>query len=221
MTYKDIPALLCTFMFAVLLAACVITGGPPTATELGKIHEQGKAIVLFRVVLEEPSGTRIKPFDSLMASDNLILGWGDFDTGGIPNKKIAPIRFLSSDSRDQGWIYLTLTPGMYYLAVQTSAAAWAGADLRSAPRWVIDIPTGASFVYAGSLHFPAIRRSLIGAPENVGFIDASRSQIRNQAAQAKSLAAEHLGDLGPFKTVLMERHKTDTFILRAPPHSQP
>ncbi len=223
MSYKNIPPLLGTFICVVLVTACSITGRPLTPTDLVEIREQGKPILLLRFVVEEPDGTPIKPFAHLWAHNNLQLGLGDFDTGGFPKKQLL-FWFLPGDARDQGWIYLPLTPGTYYLAVRPAGMFLSErgryiAELlmfKSWPRWFIDIPAGASVVYGGSLYFVGEGTEHIFGGDRVDWLDAERSQIRNQEAQAKKLAAEHLGDLGPFTTVLMERHKTDTFILRTP-----
>ena len=128
-----------------------------------------------------------------------------------------PILSLSADSLAKGWIYMILPPGLYYLSVQPPGHIYRKERFQSGPRWTFEIPENTAVAYIGSLYFPAEEGwDIYFLTSVVWSMDVCGSQIRNEEAQAKKLAAEHLGDLGPFKTVLMEPHKTDTFYLRTP-----
>jgi hypothetical protein len=101
---------------AINLVGCAASIGLPTARESAAMSAGEKKIVLLRLectVQNQP----YEPFrPSLGAEFNIGLGLGSFETGGRP-KFIDTLRFLSPESRREGWTYFVLPPNIYYLAV--------------------------------------------------------------------------------------------------------
>ena len=111
-----------------------------------------------------------------------------------------------------GWTYFRLKPGKHYLAVQgprrrgyfTYASAF-----RTAPRWEIDVPTGAPVVYAGTLHLQGTTRPLLIEQDHIGVI--AGGEVADETPAATALAAQHLSSLGAPRTALMKRHRSGTY----------
>jgi len=112
-------------------------------------------------------------------------------------------RFLSEESRKLGWAYFLVSPGFYYMTVDRNLDNGGFQISRGSQfgRWLIEVPPDAPIVYAGTLRLPHI-------------IDVEHSEIHKEQAWALELVTQHLGDLGPVKTVLMKLHRADTFKLR-------
>ncbi len=222
MRYHYTSVLPSILVLAALVTAC---GGPitrpPTPDMLAESREEGQVIVLLRVAARGPAEAPIEPFEHFFKPEaNIQLALGDFDTGGFPEKKVLPILSLSADSLAKGWIYMILPPGLYYLSVQPPRLPRRKECFKSGPRWTFEIPENTAVAYIGSLYFPAEEGwFMIFLSSVVTSMDVYRSQIRNEEEEAKKLASEYLGDLGLVRTVLMERHTSDTFILRTPPAS--
>ncbi len=175
-----------------------------------EIKRGRKAIVLVRLALAGPDGRHTEPFPircqrkglcpsnffvSLRGSDQL---WGSVT-------RVVQERFLSEESRKLGWAYFLVSPGFYYMTVDRNLDNGGFQISRGSQfgRWLIEVPPDAPIVYAGTLRLPHI-------------IDVEHSEIHKEQAWALELVTQHLGDLGPVKTVLMEPHRADTFKLRRP-----
>lgn len=205
-----------------LIGACATTE-LPSKTELADIEASRNTIVLVRIVVEGPDGKPIRPFANSLVDDNLGLAVGDFESGGVPTGRLERVRFLSNESRDQGWTYLVLQSGTYYLALQAARREHLSsyiARFAHAPRWFLDIPADVPIVYAGSLYLSGKREWLILGGDVVEHIDATHAEVRDERALALELTAKHLRGLGPSKTTLMERHLSDTFYIRKPTESR-
>ena len=201
-------------MLTYLSIGCA-TVSPPAATELKAVQTGRTAIVLFRVT-SEVDGEPYEPFSHTLIDDNIGLALGGFETGG----KVEPVqsyRFLSKETRQQGWIYFILEPGTYYLAVQpprnTNAFTYAS-GFQYAPHWRIDVPTDARLVYAGTLHLPGSGQwVLFGSRRLTSFTALT---VRNEEDLARKIASEHLAELGTPLTVPMQLYTGGPILLRTP-----
>ena len=134
-----------------LLAACAVTE-PPSAQDVAEVSAGGKTILMFRVVATldgEPHET----FAGSMASDNVGVALGTFETGGRIRQHEG-IRFFSDETRKRGWAYVVTEPGIVYLAFlppRTTNVIRYAAMFEGAARWRVDAPTDADVVYAGTL----------------------------------------------------------------------
>jgi hypothetical protein len=146
-----------------------------------------------------------------MVDDSVGFALGSPETGGVPVGRVEDIRYLSDESRDEGWTYFILPPGTHYLAVQPRRITNLFTYLRrfgSAPRWVIEVPPRTPVIYAGTLdlHGRADKGAVFGNPLFVAF-DTTRSSVTDEETLALVLAARHFPELKPVMTILMEpRH---------------
>ncbi len=144
------------------LVACASTGSL-TAEEGTAVGAREKAIVLLRVQPTIENRQPYEAFSHALMDDNISFGLGSFDTGGEP-KRVAGLRFLSPESRKNGWTYFVLPHGTHYLAVypprRTDVLTYAR-GIKDAPRWRIDIPPDARLVYAGTLRVVGTSDSLL------------------------------------------------------------
>lgn len=187
----------------VAFTACAFVE-PPSNSELSEVQEGQKAIVLFRVVGEDPDGKPLRAF----GEGRVHFALGSPETGGVPGGRIERMRHLSVESRDQGWAYLVLDPGTYYVAVQPPI--WTNLftymdGFKSAPRWVLEIPPNTPLVYAGTLELygVAVRGLVFGNKIFVAF-DKQLSRVGDEEQMAADLASKHFVGLGPVTAVLME-----------------
>jgi len=210
--YKSMLLMIATL---VVLAGCASMGAP-TGRELENVQTAHKTIVLLRV--EANIGhLPYEPFRADLVDDNICFGLGSFDTGGHL-RRIENQRFLSPESRREGWTYMVLTPGIYYLTVQPTR----GTDIFSymgrfdaPPRWQLDIPEGARVLYAGT-----IRVSGLGVPLIFGgsimreILDTSVDGTDQKSAT--TLSAAHFLDLGVPKVSLLQPYDGGAFHFRSP-----
>jgi hypothetical protein len=180
-----------------LLTGCVATG-LPTEKELSLIQTGQRPIVLLRITGER-DGKPYEPFKhilgSCLGSYNIKLGIGDFETGG-QLRFINRVRCLTGETRQKGWTYFLLEPGIYYLGVGTTYFP---------PIWRIDVPEDVSLIYVGTVHLR----------------DKGVYIVRNEEDLAQRIFNEQFPSVGMFRTVLMKRMHSDTVILRTPPHREP
>jgi len=141
-------------IFVSCLVGCASTG-LPTVKERTAVGAGERAIVLLRVQCTIESQQPYEAFSYSLMDDNVSFGLGSFETGGEP-ERLALLRFLSPESRKNGWTYFVLPHGIHYLAVypprRTDVFTYER-GIRNAPRWRIDIPQDAKLVYAGTLRF--------------------------------------------------------------------
>lgn len=139
------------------------------------------------------------------------LGLGTFDTVGEP--KITRYDSFSKESWREGWVYYSLSPGVYYLAIQgPDSNLLYGRQIRDAPRWRLDIPEGARMVYAGTVQ-------LAGRVEYSNILPTGSDEwtVSDEHELADRLLAENLPDAGTSETILMQRwHPGDPIIIRSP-----
>jgi hypothetical protein len=204
-----------------MIAALVILAGcasmdAPTGRELEDVLTGHKTIVLLRV--EANIGhSPYEPFKADLVDDNICFGLGSFETGGHL-RRIENQRFLSPESRREGWTFMVLTPGIYYLTVQPARRT----DLYSyihrfnaPPRWQLDIPEGARVLYAGT-----IRVSGIGDPLMFGgsvmreILDTSVDGTDQKSAT--TISAVHFPYLGVPQVFLLQPYEGKAFYFRSP-----
>lgn len=209
---------LCGILVSVIhLVGCVVTTGLPTATEMKAVSVGEKAIVLLRVESTIENQQPYEPFASSLADDNISFGLGGFETGGEPERTEIQ-RFLSPESRRAGWTYFVLPHGTYYLAVYPPRRTDIFTYLRSlasAPRWQIDIPTGAKLIYAGTLQLTGESDWLLFGGRIMSSIRSGEINVADDRQNAFKLLAEHFPELGLGQAVLMRRQK-GPIILHSP-----
>jgi len=195
----------------------------PSSDERSKILAGQRAIVLVRITAEMLDGTPVSAFPTNFMSDNVNIGLGTFDTGGELELVESP-RFLSTELREEGWIYLILGPGTHYVGVmgpQMTRYDFWKAQIKYAQRWRIDIPVDTHVVYIGTLHLycRGMTTVFIGKiAKRCIEIDEQRTVIQNETVPSQKLAAKYFGDYGSPQTLLIQRHDSPTIIFQAPRH---
>lgn len=201
------------------------SGASPEADD--READEDNAVVLMRIELAI-DGLPEQPFPrpSFNIEPLFAFGLGNLETAGAPSPSTAPQRFLSDQSRLDGWAYFRLAPGTWYLAVigpDSSVTAMRGSTsfakvLQSAPRWRIDVPEGARLVYAGTLRTAGRTdgRLMFGGR----LIKPGHSQeptVKDESALAAQLLGEHFAQDGEPHTALLQRWQPgDPLIFRSP-----
>lgn len=195
------------FNIIVFLTSCASTG-KPQAKEHSLIQEGKQSIVLLRISGTLDDGTSVEPFPSTFYQDNMNIGVCSDDPEGKVERVISQ-KFLTPETRKQGWIYLILKPGTHYLAFtgsrRTNAFTWEK-QLQNARRWRIDIPEVMPVIYVGTLKLRCRSAWYIGGAKKCDYFDESRMVIQNETNLVKKVAADHISDYGTLQTVLMKRY---------------
>lgn len=203
-------------VFILHLSGCA-SSGLPTAKESTEVGAGEKVIVLVRVVCTVEDGQGYEPFSHSLIEDNISFGLGSFETGGEP-RRLGLLRFLSPESRKDGWTYFVVPHGIHYLAVypprRTDILTYERA-IKSAPRWRIDIPDNARLVYAGTLHLTGESSQLIFGGRILNSIRIDDMSATNEEEWARKLLTEGFPGFGDVQTALLSLHQGPT-ILRAP-----
>ncbi len=204
----------CCFLFvSPILSGCIHSVRLPDAADSQAVRAGEKAIVLFR----HQSLYDSKPRETLETFPREGFG---FEMGCLDedDKPLAPIIYLSSPSekeRKEGWAYLLLKPGGYYLAVARAGAdqnppatvriatlgRWghlSGAAVEVDRTWWFHVPPGSGVVYIGSFSNECttgrgIFGNLIGRCTEVA--------LRDETETARSIAAARFGGYGAFRAV--------------------
>jgi len=224
--YIGVLISLLSFVFEACVTQPLLKFGLTSESDRTEIKRGRKAILLVRLALAGPDGRHTEPFP--ISCDSSLLGplcpsnffvslrgsdqlWGSVT-------RVVQERFLSEESRKLGWAYFLVSPGFYYMTVDRNLDKLDGFQISRGfqfGRWLIEVPPDAPIVYAGTLRLPLIlKKRLFGASYTI--IDVEHSEIHKEQAGALELVTQHLGDLGPVKTVLMKPHRADTFKLRRP-----
>lgn len=212
----------CAGMLAIVLilltAGCASTP-PQNAAELQTKDGHARAVVLLRV-LTEIDGRTLPAFPAAYALDSLWLGLGDFSSGG--KLRVAPLAFFSKKTRLDGWTYLLLEPGLYYLGPhppqnENSFAydrSWRGMT----PCWRLEIPRDAGVIYAGTLFIPGRGMGQIFGGRRLQAFDRQRFEVRDETIFAERMWESWLKGLGRLATRLVTPHAaTEPLILETPP----
>lgn len=207
--------LICLMIFGHLVG-CSSTG-LPSAGEQAEVSAGAKAVVLLRVQCTIEGERSYEPFGFSMVDDNVSFSLGSFETGGEP-RQTGMLRFLSPESRRNGWTYLILPHGTHYLVVspprRTDVFTFE-TMMKRAPRFRIDVPARAKLVYAGTLRLEGESDWLLTGGRIMKSIRADEMRIVNEQALARQLAAGHFPGAGELQTVLMRRHE-GSVILSSP-----
>lgn len=207
----------CLLTMLTALAGCsgltLLTPEEQSAINLGE-----KVVVLMRVQCTIENGETWQPFQSLALIDNVSLGLGAFETGG-ETKQLSEMKFLSPESRVEGWTYLLLQPGTYYLSFygprRTNVFAYERSK-KEAPRWRLDVPSDARLVYVGTMHLQGDSQKAIFGGRFLNTLDREKSSLGNDEALARRLLSQYFPDLGQVSVALMRRHEEEPIILRSP-----
>ena len=197
----------------------------PTSNERSKILAGQQTIVLVRITAELLDGTPVSAFPTSYMSDNVNIGLGTFDTGGELELVEYP-RSLSAELREEGWIYLTLEAGTYYVGIigpqmTSQFKSTSERRIKHAQRWRFNIPVDTHVIYIGTLHLycKGMATVFIGKiAKRCIEIDEHRTVIQNETVVAQKLAAEYFGEYGSPQTLLIQRHDSPTIIFQAPGH---
>ncbi len=189
---------------------------PPSRGEYSAITRGQKSLVLLRVTCEISSDSGVEPVQGCISGENASIALGSFESGG-KLERILILKSLSAETREQGWIYATLEPGIYYIGFQgqrrTNAYAYE-AQLQGGQRFRFDIQPGAPVVYIGTMHLECRSDWFLFGLKYCCFIDSH--QIRNEEKLAREIVSENLNTMTQPKTSLMQPHTEKTLIFRTP-----
>jgi hypothetical protein len=201
----------------IYLVGCASTG-LPTKREKAALDAGDKAIVLLRVECTIEDQQPYEPFRFSVVDDNISFGLGSFETGGEPERS-GILRFLTPESRHNGWTYFVLPHGTYYLSVypprRTDVFSYQ-LGLKSAPRWRIELPAKAGLVYVGTLYITGESDRLIYGSRIMRSIKNDEIRVGNEHELAGKVCSEYFSDLGRMHVALMQRHQGGPVILRSP-----
>lgn len=137
-----------------VLTACGIPSGQLKPTEQEVVTKKHSSIVLLRLVATHDG----KPMEylnkwnsmwswSVQVMTNFVVLAENIDSGN----HIQAIRTLTLEAEKEGWVYLVLEPGRYYLRVQP----WRTDPVSG--RFFLHVPVAGTVVYAGSLPITCTR----------------------------------------------------------------
>ncbi|MEE9246009.1 MAG: hypothetical protein V3U63_07385 [Gemmatimonadota bacterium] len=194
-----------SFSFAAFLGGCTaIPARGPSSEELSAIRSQKAAVVLLRVTATEDG----------KALNTSAGGWS-YAYIGVQAVKIGEQgsfvpwtmnRAPSSNAGREGWRYLVLATGTYYLSINTPHSGrntWRSADRANrAPRFWLNVPGNQPVVYAGSIHV-SCSTHWQGSSESACSSDIV---VTDETESAAALARASFADYGPLTTALMQRY---------------
>jgi hypothetical protein len=214
--FRGVSSLLSACIFASFLGACASVG-LPTVQEKTAVGAGTKTIVLVRVECTIEDQQPYEVFAHSLMDDNISFGLGSFDTGGEPTR-LTSLRFLSPESRKDGWTYFVLPQGVHYLAVypprRTDVLTYEQ-SIKNTPRWRMDIPPDVRLVYAGTLRLTGESTQLLFGERIMTSIQFDAANVTNDEELARKLLTEQFPELGEVRTVLLRRHQGPA-ILHAP-----
>ena len=199
------------FTFSIAAIGFVLScasSGLPTHKERTSIQSGKQTIVLLRITCEWKDGTPVEPFPpQLFASKGIIrinMGLGSYLVGG--EVEWIKHRFLSPETRKQGWTYLLLKPGTHHLVFWGSAP---NTEIRNSPRFKVNIPINNQLVYAGTLHiychFDRRRRAMLLGMKYCEVRINDRIDVLNEENLVKELTKNYFSDFESPITMLMQR----------------
>jgi hypothetical protein len=195
-----------------------------TGEERRSVIAGEKAIVLLNIqctVDNQPYEAFIKP--TFTTESVFLFGLGSFDTVGEP--RFVWSRFLSEESRQAGWTYFLLSPGVYYLAVlgpDSSVISKLGVSdsqkyIQEAPRWRLDVPENVKLLYVGTLHLSGkTHGELLFGGKIIRPVDHGEATVRDDHGPASSLLLQYFPDAGEVKNISLQRwHRGESIIIRS------
>jgi hypothetical protein len=191
----------------ILLASCsYITIGLPDKKETSAIQAGSQAIVLLRVTGIFYDSTDSSETGAFGHELERIVDFGLYY--GDPQGKaefVNPQRFLSSETKKQGWIYFIMKPTNHYLVFVRGCSlknkTACERKLNRARLWQIVIPKDTPIVYIGSMHLGCENFSVLG---NCRVLDENKMFLRSEESLARQLAEIYLSEFGSIQTVLMK-----------------
>ena len=202
-----------------LAASGCVNVGRPTVNDLRTKDGHNRTVVLIRVVTEI-DGRKLPAFPGAYGLDSIWLGLGGFSSGG--KIAVAPLQFFSKETRLDGWTYLILEPGIYYLAPHPpqneNAFAYDASWKQTSPCWRFDIPRNVPVIYVGTVFVPGTGLWQIFGGRRLYDFDIKRFDICDESAAAGTIHEAWLEDLGPLTTRLVENYSSsEPIILESPP----
>ena len=203
----------CIVLVSLILSGCLHSVRLPDAADSQAVRAGEKAIVLFR----HQSVYDSKPRETLGTYPTEGFG---FEMGCLDDddKPIAPVIYLSSPSeqaRKEGWAYLALKPGGYYLSIARAGAdqnppatvwistlgRWGHLSEKKIDldrTWWFHVPSGSGVVYIGSFsNACSTGRGIFG-----NLIDhCTEVVLRDESGEAQTITATHFGGYGPLRSV--------------------
>lgn len=212
-----------SFMSALPVLLALVTVAPgcgatrvamPSEKELADVHAGRKSVVLLRGLVKTPKGNLRTAFGPDAPGDSTRLCRADLDGyGGLgsPRRRglwsAGRLRSPTRAALRDGWVYLVLRPGTYYLSADRFSwepapayasrfdAPAAGAEAHG---WLLDVPPGAPTVYAGTLTFVGVT-----AHGHVGG-SGPLARVGDESSRAQALAAAFLPALPPARPAVMQ-----------------
>ena len=191
-----------------LLTLCAGCGGNtrvamPGEQDLADVRAGRKSLVLVRGLVTTEKGRLGTAFgpDARRGSTSLCVA----RLGPrAALESVGKLRSPAAAALRDGWVYVVLPPGTYYLSTDdvpyTPARATAApADVPPAEAeaygWLLDVPAGAPVVYAGTLVFVGKAGTEGGGPP---------ARIANESARARVLSSKHLAMFPPARPAVAQ-----------------
>lgn len=191
---------------------------------LAPVDAPAKTMVLLRIACTI-DGEPCEPFGMAKGWGHPLvsLGLGDFGSAGEPRE--AKPEFLSRESEREGWAYLMLHPGTYYLSLfgpEASSSRGMGQLAKRGARWRLVVPGSTVPVYAGSLRAvgKVDGKLMLGDPI-INPVDPGEVEIVYENERAAEVLAAHASGAVPVPVKLESWRPGDTVILSSPPPAAP
>lgn len=199
-----------------ILGGCELHSGN-TKRELQFVRTGEKSLVLIRVQASIENEV-VAPFsDGGLIDDGIHFGVGSFNTGGRL-KRFNYQKFISPESRQNGWTFLELAPGTYYLISQPPRHGNMFTYLhrfKKPPHWKLEIPEDTKIIYAGTLQVDGVGGfQIFGDPRMREITNLSVDDIDRE--WATDLAKSHFPDLGEPQVILLEPYDGSSLRFHAP-----
>jgi hypothetical protein len=198
-----------------MVAGCTFIK-PPTKGDYLAVTEGQKSLVLLRVTCKITDESAVEPVQGCISDENANIALGDFENGGALKHNVF-LKSLSAETREQGWIYSILEPGIYYLGFQgqrrTDAITYE-TQWQNVQRYRIEIQPDSPVVYIGTMHLQCRSAWFLFGAKYCCFIDSQ--VVKNEEALAQKLVSEYLKTWGRPKTALIQLHTEKTLIFRTP-----
>lgn len=182
------------------LTACGASVGPLRGGEQELVVMKKASVVLLRLIATRDG----KPMDFLGKLKGTILDelLGEFvilaeDINTGDQLKVARPRAPTPQAAKEGWVYLVLEPGRYYLRVKP----WPVSPVSG--RFFLSVPAAGTVVYAGSLPFTC---------SHTGFLATMLEcwppvSVADESELAAHIAQTSFTQYGPFATILLQGPK--------------
>lgn len=199
----------CVLLLVLLISSCASIK-QLSDKETSEIHAGKKVLVLLRIVGQDPYGKTLKPFVGGLDDDSVGMALIDIDRPSLQQvRRIEFLSYMSKESRDKGWVYFLVEPGTHYFAIQprrVNNAFTYHSRFKEAPRWLMEVPSGISLLYPGTLYLYGLSyEGLFGHQIFYAFCK-QRSVVKDEEDLAKMAVSHHFPGLQPFRTILMEPH---------------